>query len=148
MDIAGPPDIFKNENVSSKTKMSELMRTLEKSEDDLLTKYQVTKASLSDHLDKFNKVRDQGLFLRAPKVTKNREARRYIVKSLNVHMIGPGECTVVSRLDTLADTTFSCVCNVTSDVSRHVARHDTECRRLGKKTTHRHPTCGAKSMGY
>ena len=31
--------------------MSELMRTLEKSEDDLLTKYQVTKASLSDHLD-------------------------------------------------------------------------------------------------
>jgi len=92
MDIAGSPDIFK-------AKMSELMRTLEKSEDDLLTKYQVTKASLSDHLDKFNKVRDQGLFLRAPKVTKNREARRYIVKSLNVHMIGPGECTVVSRLD-------------------------------------------------
>ena len=25
------------------------------------------------------------------------------------------------RLDTLADTTFSCVCDVTSDVSRHVA---------------------------
>ena len=23
-------------------------------------------------------------------------------------------------------------------------RHDTECRRLGKKTTRRHPTCGAK----
>jgi hypothetical protein len=45
MDIAGPPNIFK-------TKMSELMRTLEKSEDDLLTKYQVTMASLSDHLDK------------------------------------------------------------------------------------------------
>jgi hypothetical protein len=45
MDIAGPPDIFKK-------KMSELMRTLEKSEDDLLTKHQVTKASLSDHLDK------------------------------------------------------------------------------------------------
>ena len=37
--------------IYSKTKMSELMRTLEKSEDDLLTKYQVTKASLSDHLD-------------------------------------------------------------------------------------------------
>ena len=49
MDIAGPPDIFK-------TKMSELMRTLEKSEDDLLTKHQVTKASLSDHLDKLLKV--------------------------------------------------------------------------------------------
>ena len=31
------------------------MRTLEKSEDDLLTKYQVTKASLSDHLDKLKK---------------------------------------------------------------------------------------------
>jgi len=38
--------------IYSKTKMSELMRTLEKSEDDLLTKYQVTKASLSDHLEK------------------------------------------------------------------------------------------------
>jgi len=50
MDIAGPPDIY------SKTKMSELMRTLEKSEDDLLTTYQVTKASLSDHLDKLKKV--------------------------------------------------------------------------------------------
>ena len=25
--------------------------------------------------------------------------------------------------------------------------HDTECRRLGKKTTRRHPTCGAKSAG-
>jgi len=37
---------------SKKTKMSELMRTLEKSKVDLLTKYQVTKASLSDHLDK------------------------------------------------------------------------------------------------
>ena len=49
MDIADPPDIFK-------TKMSELMRTLEKSEDDLLTKHQVTKASLSDHLDKLLKV--------------------------------------------------------------------------------------------
>jgi hypothetical protein len=44
MDIAGSPDIFN-------TKMSELMRTLEKSENDLLTKYQVTKVSLSDHLD-------------------------------------------------------------------------------------------------
>ena len=48
------------------------------------------------------------------------------------------------RLDTLADTTFSCVCDVTSDVSRHVARHDTECRHLGTKTTRRHPTYGAK----
>jgi hypothetical protein len=37
MDTAGSPDIFK-------AKMSELMRAL-------LTKYQVTKASLSDHLD-------------------------------------------------------------------------------------------------
>ena len=35
--------------------MSELMRTLEKSDDDLLTKYQVTKASLSDHLDKLRR---------------------------------------------------------------------------------------------
>jgi len=25
-------------------------------------------------------------------------------------------------------------------------RHDTECRRLGKKTTRRHPTCGAKHI--
>ena len=25
-------------------------------------------------------------------------------------------------------------------------RHDTECRRLGKKTTRRHPTCGAKEF--
>ena len=33
------------------------------------------------------------LFLRTPKVTKNREGRRYIVKSINVHMIAPGECT-------------------------------------------------------
>jgi len=41
--------------IYSKTKMSELMRTLEKSEDDLLTKYQVTKASLSDHLDKLRR---------------------------------------------------------------------------------------------
>jgi hypothetical protein len=45
MDIAGSLDIFK-------AKMSELMRALEKSVDDLLTKHQVTKASLSDHLDK------------------------------------------------------------------------------------------------
>ena len=45
MDIADPPDIFKEQ-------ILELMRTLEKSEDDLLTKYKVTKASLSDHLDK------------------------------------------------------------------------------------------------
>jgi len=51
------------------------------------------------------------------------------------------------RLDTLADTTFSCVCDVTSDVSRHVARHDTECRHLGTKTTRRHPTYGAKTIG-
>ena len=50
------------------------------------------------------------------------------------------------RLDTLADTTFSCVCDVTSDVSRHVARHDTECRHLGTKTTRRHPTCRAKVL--
>jgi len=49
MDIAGSPDIFK-------ANMSELMRTLKKSKDDLLTKYQVTKASLSDHLDKLKKV--------------------------------------------------------------------------------------------
>ena len=49
MDIAGSPDIFK-------AKMTELMRTLKKSKDDLLTKYQVTKASLSDHLDKLKKV--------------------------------------------------------------------------------------------
>ena len=49
MDIAGPPDIFK-------AKMSELMRTLDQSEVDLLTKHQVTKASLSDHLDKLKKV--------------------------------------------------------------------------------------------
>ena len=48
-------------------------------------------------------------------------------------------------LDTLADTTFSCVCDVTSDVSRHIARHDTECRHLGTKTTRRHPTYGAKA---
>ena len=50
------------------------------------------------------------------------------------------------RLDTLADTTFSCVCEVTSDVSRHVAQHDTECRHLGTKTTRRHPTYGAKPL--
>jgi hypothetical protein len=31
------------------------MRTLEQSEDDLLTKYQVTKASLSGHLDKLQR---------------------------------------------------------------------------------------------
>jgi len=42
--------------IYSKMKMSELMRTLEKSEDDLLPKYQVTKASLSDHIDKLKKV--------------------------------------------------------------------------------------------
>jgi len=48
------------------------------------------------------------------------------------------------RLDTLADTTFSCVCDMTETCRRHVARHDTECRRLGKKTTRRHPTYGAK----
>ena len=44
MDTAGSPDIFK-------AKMSELMRALDSSLDNLLTKYQVTKASLSDHLD-------------------------------------------------------------------------------------------------
>jgi len=44
MDIAGSPDIFT-------AKMTELMRTLEKSKNDLLTKYQIPKASLSDHLD-------------------------------------------------------------------------------------------------
>ena len=49
MDIAGPPDIFKEQ-------ILKLMRTLEKSEDDLLTNYKVTKASLSDHLDKLLKV--------------------------------------------------------------------------------------------
>ena len=56
-------------------------------------------------------------------------------------------CQMSCRLDTLADTTFSCVCDVTSDVSRHVARHDTECRHLGTKTTRRHPTYGAKVSG-
>ena len=29
-------------------------------------------------------------------------------------------------------------------MSATCCRHDTECRRLGKKTTRRHPTCGAK----
>ncbi len=45
MDIADPPDIFKNENVRANNE------TLEKSDVDLLTKHQVTKASLSEHLD-------------------------------------------------------------------------------------------------
>jgi len=48
MDIAGPPDIFKNENVRAN-------ENLGKVRDDLLTKYQVTKASLSDHLNKLRR---------------------------------------------------------------------------------------------
>ena len=47
------------------------------------------------------------------------------------------------RLDTLADTTFSCVCNVTSDVSRHVADTTQNVAIWATKTTHRHITYGA-----
>ena len=38
------------------------------------------------------------------------------------HVGNPPTCRQMScHLDTLADTTFSCVCDMTSDVSRHVA---------------------------
>ena len=44
------------------------------------------------------------------------------------------------RLDTLADTTFSCVCDMTSDVSRHVADTTQNVAVWATKTTRRHPT--------
>ena len=52
------------------------------------------------------------------------------------------------RLDTLADTTFSCVCDMTETCRRHVAdtTQNVAVCRLGKKTTRRHPTYGAKGI--
>ena len=48
------------------------------------------------------------------------------------HVGNPPTCREMScRFGHPADTTLSCVCNMTSDVSRR--RHDTECRRLGNK---------------
>jgi hypothetical protein len=64
MGIAGSPDIFK-------TKMSELLRALEFVCRQLMNYYQVTKASLSDHLDRLKKVltrlREAGLKINAAK---------------------------------------------------------------------------------
>jgi len=49
-------------------------------------------------------------------------------------------------LDTLADTTFSCVGDMTETCRRHVAdtTQNVAVWALGKKTTRRHPTYGAK----
>ena len=43
-----------------------------------------------------------------------------------------------------ADTTLSCVCDMTSDVSRHVADTTQNVTVLATKSTRRHPICGAK----
>ena len=54
------------------------------------------------------------------------------------------KCRVV--LDTLADTTFSCVCDMTSDVLRHVTDTTQNVAVWATKTTRRHPTYGAKAV--
>ena len=57
------------------------------------------------------------------------------------HVENPPTCRQMSCcLDTLADTTFSCVCDMTSDVSRHVADTTQNVAVWATKTTRRHPT--------
>ena len=45
-----------------------------------------------------------------------------------------------------ANTTLSCVCDMTSDVSRHVADMTQNVAVWATKSTRRHPTCGAKDL--
>ena len=49
-------------------------------------------------------------------------------------------CRVVLGFGHPADTTFSCVCDMTSDVSRHVANTTQNVAVWATKTTRRHPT--------
>ena len=51
-------------------------------------------------------------------------------------------CRVV--LDTLADTTFSCVGDMTEDMSRKVADTTQNVGVCAHKSTRQHPTCRAK----
>ena len=51
-----------------------------------------------------------------------------------------GICQMSCRFGHPADTTFSCVCDMTSDVSRHVADTTQNVAVWATKTTRRHPT--------
>jgi hypothetical protein len=57
------------------------------------------------------------------------------------HVENPPTCRQMScRFGHPADTTFSCVCDMTSDVSRHVADTTQNVAVWATKTTRRHPT--------
>jgi len=57
------------------------------------------------------------------------------------HVGNPPTCRQMScRFGHPADTTFSCVCDMTSDVSRHVADTTQNVAVWATKTTRRHPT--------
>ena len=63
------------------------------------------------------------------------------------HVGNPPTCRQMScRFGHPADTTFSCVCDMTRDVSRHVADTTQNVAGWATKTTRRHRTCGAKRM--
>ena len=67
-------------------------------------------------------------------------------QSQNYRNVGnPLTCRQMScRFGHPADTTFSCVWDMTSDVSRHVADTTQNVAVWATKSTRRHPTCGAK----
>jgi len=61
------------------------------------------------------------------------------------HVGNPPTCRQMScRFGHPANTTFSCVCDMTSDVSRHVTDTTQNVAVWATKSTRRHPTCGAK----
>jgi len=61
------------------------------------------------------------------------------------HVGNPPTCRQMScRFGHPANTTLSCVCDMTSDVSRHVADTTQNVAVWATKSTRRHPTCGAK----
>ena len=71
------------------------------------------------------------------------------LSSNNNHKItdNPPTCRQMScRFGHPADTTLSCVCDMTSDVSRHVANMTQNVAVWATKSTCRHPTCGAKLL--
>jgi hypothetical protein len=63
-------------------------------------------------------------------------------QSRNCRHVGnhPTCCQMSCRFGHPADTTFSCVCDMTSDVSRHVADTTQNVAVWATKTTRRHPT--------
>ena len=65
------------------------------------------------------------------------------------HVRNPPTCRQMScRFGHPADTTLSCVCDMTSDVSRHVANMTQNVAVWATKSTRRHPTCGAKRNAH